>query len=54
MQRKRRAVLALRFLKKYPIWIFLKLSPKRVHSPQGHIFNKNNRGIAQKPDEVVT
>ena len=34
--------------------IFLKSSAKRVLCSLGHIFNKVNRGIVQKPDEVGT
>ena len=32
--------------------IFLKFSVKRVLCPLGLIFNRVNRGIVQKPDEV--
>ena len=34
--------------------IFLKFSARRVLSPLEHIFNKVNRGIIQKLDEVWT
>ena len=33
---------------------FLKFSTKIVLCPQGHIFSKVNRGIVQRPDEVLT
>ena len=34
--------------------IFFKFSAKRVLWPSGYIFNKVNRGIVKKPDEVRT
>ena len=33
---------------------FFNLVPKEYLAPKGPIFNKVNRGIVQKPDEVVT
>ena len=52
---KKMTPLALHFLRKYPIWDFLKkFIAKRALCPQKHIFNKINRGIVPKPDEVGT
>ena len=34
--------------------IFKNLMPKESFTPLGHIFNKVNRGIVQKSDEVGT
>ena len=49
MQQKKKNSFGSTFLKKIS---FVEL--KRVICPQGYIFNKVNRVIVQKPDEVVT
>ena len=42
------------FLKKVLPSIFLKFSAERVLCVLGHLFNKVNRGIVQKPDVFGT
>ena len=42
------------FYKNNLVRTFFKFSAKRVLCSQGHIFNKINSGVVQKPDEVGT
>ena len=53
MQQKR-ALLTLHFRNISYLGFFLKFSAKTVLFPVGHIFDKVNRGIVQKADEVGT
>ena len=49
---KKRTVLPRHLKKIFYLGYFPKYSGKRVLCPLGHIFNKVNRGIVKKPDEV--
>ena len=53
MQQKGTLV-ALNFKKKSYLGFFTKFSARRALCDLGHIFNKVNRGVAQKPDVVGT